>query len=236
MMSIKVRYFASVRELMGVKADSLELEQGATVAAALAAIAGDDARRDRAIKTCMSMVNQEYVQPDHVLVDGDELALIPPVSGGERDAARKRFIVTAHPLHTADIEKLVESPSAGAVALFVGTVRDHARGHGVLRLEYEAYTPAAEKMLARIGDEIAGRWSVELVAIAHRTGLLEVGEASVVIGVSSAHRAEAFDACRYAIERIKQIVPIWKKEFYDDGASWIGSEADYQKETARLSS
>jgi len=235
-MNVQVRYFASVREMMGSKAETIELDNGVTVADALGAIAGGDVRRERAIKFCMPMVNQEYVQQDHVLQDGDELALIPPVSGGQQESAAKRFIVTGNPLETTEIEKLVESPAAGAVALFVGAVRDHARGQGVLRLEYEAYAPAAEKMLARIGDEIAERWNVESVAIAHRIGMLEIGEASVVIGVSSAHRAEAFEACRYAIERIKQIVPIWKKEFYGDGASWIGSEADYQKEISSLPS
>jgi MoaE-MoaD fusion protein len=229
-MKIHLRYFASVRELMGTKSETLELAPETPVAAAIAAVAANDPRRERAIRSCMTMVNQEYVQLDHVLHDGDELALIPPVSGGEQLTASKRFIVTEEPLAMAFIEQLVESPAAGAVVLFVGTVRDHARGRQVLRLEYEAYAPAAEKMLARIGDEIAGRWNVERVAIAHRIGLLEIGEASVVIGVSSAHRAEAFDACRHAIERIKEIVPIWKKEFYDGGESWIGSEADYQRE------
>jgi molybdopterin synthase catalytic subunit len=232
-MNINVRYFASVRELMGMKAGSLELEQDATVAAALGTIVDGDSRRKRAINACMTMVNQEYVQHDHVLHEGDELALIPPVSGGE-GSGEKQFFVTESVLDTAQIERLVATPGSGAVALFVGTVRDHARGHGVVRLEYEAYVPAAEKMLARIGDEIASRWNVDRVAIAHRIGLLEIGEASVVIGVSSAHRAEAFEACRYAIERIKEIVPIWKKEFYEDGATWIGSEADYQRETGKL--
>jgi molybdopterin synthase catalytic subunit len=227
-MNITLRYFASVRELMGVKSAPLELEEGATVGTALDAIVGGDSRRERAIKSCMTMVNQEYVQPNHQLSDGDELALIPPVSGGEN-----RFFVTEEALDPSRIERMVASPSAGAVALFVGTVRDHARGQGVLRLEYEAYAPAAEKMLARIATEIGTEWDVDAVAIAHRIGMLEVGEASVVIGVSSAHRAEAFAACRYAIERIKQIVPIWKKEFYADGAAWIGSEADYQREIGR---
>jgi molybdopterin synthase catalytic subunit len=113
-------------------------------------------------------------------------------------------------------------------------VRDHARGRAVRALDYEAYAPAAEKMMARIGDEIRERWGIDRIAIIHRMGLLEVGEASVVIAITSAHRDEAFDACRYAIERLKEIVPIWKKEFYEDGAIWVGSEADYQRETGRL--
>jgi MoaE-MoaD fusion protein len=233
-MKIQVRYFASIRELMGVKSSEIELAAGATVAEALAMIQDGDPKRERAIRSCMAMVNQEYVQSTHPLRDGDELALIPPVSGGQQEPAPKRFIVTDQPLVTERIEQLVQSPAAGGTALFVGTVRDRARGQGVLELEYEAYAPAAEKMLERIGDEIAERWTVEHVAIAHRTGLLQIGEASVIIGVSSAHRAEAFEACRYAIERIKEIVPIWKKEFYEGGSTWIGSEADYQKVTGRI--
>jgi molybdopterin synthase catalytic subunit len=109
-----------------------------------------------------------------------------------------------------------------------------AREREVVALEYEAYAPAAEKMLARIGEEIAARWGIERVAIVHRTGRLPVGEASVVIAVAAAHRGEAFAACQHAIERLKEIVPIWKKEFYRDGAVWVGSEADYQRELASV--
>ncbi len=128
------------------------------------------------------------------------------------------------------VEALVESPAAGAIVTFTGTVRDNARGRNVVALDYEAYAAAAEKMLAQIGDEIRERWGIDRVAIAHRTGYLTPGEASVVIAVASPHRGEAFAACAYAIERIKEIVPIWKKEHYTDGAIWVGSEADYQRE------
>jgi molybdopterin synthase catalytic subunit len=113
-------------------------------------------------------------------------------------------------------------------------VRDHGRGRPVVRLDYEAYAPAAERMLAQIGEEIRERWGIETVAIAHRVGSLAIGETSVVISVASAHRDAAFAASRYAIERIKEIVPIWKKEHYADGAAWIGSEHDYQVESGRL--
>jgi MoaE-MoaD fusion protein len=233
-MNIRVRYFASVREMIGRKEDSLELDPGATVAEAIERLAGDDARLRQSFARCLPMVNLAYVEPKQELQDGDELALIPPVSGGGGQEQSEPFRVTADPLDAAAIEALVASPAAGAVALFVGSVRDHARGRSVERLVYEAYEPAAVAMLAQIGREIEGRWSVERVAIVHRIGSLGVGEASVVIGVSSGHRAEAFDACRYAIERIKEIVPIWKKEHYADGSAWIGSEADYQREIGRL--
>jgi molybdopterin synthase catalytic subunit len=227
-MKIRVRYFASVRELIGGGAATVELPAGATVEDALAMLAEGMPRREQLLSACLPMVNQEYVDRRHRLSDGDELALIPPVSGG----SGFHFEITDEPLDSGRIERLIATPGSGAVVLFVGTVRDHARDRKVLRLEYEAYAPAAEKMLARIGDEIRDRWSVDRVAIVHRTGTLEIGEASVVIGVSSPHRAEAFDACRHAIERIKQIVPIWKKEWYEGGSAWIGSEAEYQQELA----
>jgi molybdopterin synthase catalytic subunit len=158
------------------------------------------------------------------------VAIIPPVSGG---SDQKRFLVTEIVLDPRSVEALVIDDAAGALVTFAGTVRDNARGKQVVALDYEAYPPAAEKMLEQIGDEIFERWGIRSVAIAHRHGLLHVGETSVVIAVSSAHREAAFEACRYAIERIKVLVPIWKREIYEDGAVWIGSEADYQVETGR---
>lgn len=222
-MRVTVRYFALVREITGKRSEERELLEGASVADLLTAIVESYPAVARVRDTAMLMVNQDYVQPDHRLADGDEFALIPPVSGGSG-----RFRVVEEPIDVQAVAELVADPAAGAIVTFVGTVRDNARGRQVVSLEYEAYPAAAEKMLVRIGDEIAGRWGIERVAIWHRVGQLEVGEASVAIAVASAHRAEAFDACRHAIERIKQIVPIWKKEHYADGDTWVGSEAAYQ--------
>jgi molybdopterin synthase catalytic subunit len=179
----------------------------------------------------MVMVDQRYQPRDYVLSNGVEVAIIPPVSGGSEE---KRFVVSDRVIDPRRVEQLVIDDASGALVTFAGTVRDHARGKKVTALEYEAYPPAAEKMLEQIGDEIFERWGVRTVAIEHRYGLLQIGEISVVIAVSSAHREVAFDACRYAIERIKVLVPIWKREIYDDGAVWIGSEADYQVETGRV--
>jgi molybdopterin synthase catalytic subunit len=178
----------------------------------------------------MLMVNKAYVTHDHELRDGDELALIPPVSGG----GQARFSIQTDALDPRFTESLVAHPGAGAIATFIGTVRDHGRGRAVTHLEYEAYAPAAELTMAQVGDEIRERWGIDHVAIIHRVGSLTVGEASVVISVASAHRDAAFEACRYAIERIKEIVPIWKKEHYADGAAWLGSEHDYQVEIGRI--
>ncbi len=227
-MQIELRYFALVREVLGRGHEVRTVADGTSAGALFDQLAAEEPRLAPMKPTTMLMVNQEYVRPDHPLHDGDELALIPPVSGGQSGPVL--FRVQAEPLDARPVEAAVAAGSAGALVTFTGTVRDHARGRTVVALDYEAYAPAAEKMLARIGEEIAARWGIERVAIVHRTGLLRVGEASVVIAVASEHRGEGFAACQYAIERLKQIVPIWKKEHYADGATWVGSEADYQRE------
>lgn len=231
MITVQMRYFAVVREQLGTSKDTLELADGSTVGQALDLALAGSPRLLNAQSAMMVMVNQTYQPRDHVLADGDEVAIIPPVSGG---SDQQRFLVTDNVLDPRMVELLVSDDASGALVTFAGTVRDKARGKSVTALEYEAYPAAAEKMLAQIGDEIFERWGIRSVAIAHRYGLLQVGETSVVIAVSSAHRDAAFEACRYAIERIKVIVPIWKREMYQDGAVWIGSEADYQVETGRV--
>ena len=229
-MDVDVRYFAIIREILGLSAERREVPAGATAGDVFTQLIRENPRLERMRPVTMLMVNKAYVTPEHVLHDGDELALIPPVSGGNES----RFRVQSEALDPRFTEGLVAHPGAGAIATFIGTVRDHGRGRAVTHLEYEAYVPAAELSLAQIGDEIRERWGIDHVAITHRVGSLTVGEASVVISVASAHRDAAFDACRYAIERIKEIVPIWKKEHYTDGATWLGSEREYQVEIGRL--
>jgi molybdopterin synthase catalytic subunit len=230
-MKIKARYFAIVREALGKRDEVREVPDGATAGDLLTEITHEVPRLANLGRAMMLMVNQEYVEPSHVLHDGDEFVIIPPVSGGSTGA---RFVVTDDEIDRDHVERLVSDDATGAIVTFIGTVRNHARGKHVVALDYEAFPPAAEKMLAQIGSEIETKWGLKHVAIHHRTGKLTPGDVSVVIAVASAHRDEAFDAARYAIERIKEIVPIWKKEQYDDGAIWVGSEADYQRETGRL--
>jgi molybdopterin synthase catalytic subunit len=224
---ITVRYFAMLRELLGKSEERLSVPAGTTAGEVYPLLTGNNPRLARLQRSLMLMVNEDYVRGDRVLDAGDELAFIPPVSGGDQAPF---FRVTAEPLDPRAIEALVASDDAGAICTFTGTVRNHARGREVIALDYEAYAPAAGKQLRAIGDEIAERWPSVRTAIHHRTGYLEPGVASVVIACASAHRAEAFAAASHAIERIKVIVPIWKKEHYADGSSWIGSEADYQAE------
>ncbi|HEX5500923.1 MAG TPA: molybdopterin converting factor subunit 1, partial [Thermomicrobiales bacterium] len=229
-MKVRLRYFAMVREVVGARDEIRAVADGTTVEALFDAVAAEHPRLAAMKSSLVMMVNQSYVPGDHAIADGDEIAFIPPVSGG---AAPRRFWIQTEPIDPRAVERLVEHPGAGAVVTFVGRVRDLARGKTVTAIDYDAYPEAAEQMLATIGDEIADRWGIDRVAIVHRMGLLGVGEASVAIAVASPHRDAAFAACRYAIERIKEIVPIWKHEHYADGAVWIGSEAAYQRETSR---
>lgn len=231
-MKVTVRFFAMVRERIGESEREVELPDNSSVSDLLDWVGREFEEIAPLFRASMVMLNQEYVDSSQTLADGDEVAFIPPVSGGAGTADHVR--VTSDVLDISAITARVERPDAGAVVTFVGTVRDNARGRSVLWLDYEAYVEAAEKMLARIEDEMHERWPVLSAAIEHRTGKLYPGEASVVIAVSSAHRDAAFEASAYAIERIKQIVPIWKKEAYADGETWIGSEADYQAEIGRI--
>jgi molybdopterin synthase catalytic subunit len=160
-------------------------------------------------------VNRAYVDRSHALADGDEIALIPPVSGGA-------FLLSDAPLSLERVAAEVASDDAGAIATFVGTTRAHSRGREVIRLEYEAYEGMAEAEMERIAGELRQRHDVIAVAIHHRVGPVEIGETSVVIAVSAPHRAAAFDACRDAIDTLKQTVPLWKKELYVGGEEWIG--------------
>lgn len=228
--TVDLRYFAAMREALGRSSERLDVPAGTTAGAVLGHLVAEQPRLERMRSIVMVMVNQAYASPDTVLREGDEVAFIPPVSGG----ASSCFRVQDAPIDAREVEALVMDPGAGAVVTFSGTVRDHGRGQPVSLLEYEAYAPAAERMMEQVGQEMRERWPVIKVAMVHRTGALPVGEVSVVIAVSSAHRDAAFEASRYAIERLKEIVPIWKKEHYDDGATWLGSEHDYQVEIGRL--
>lgn len=172
------------------------------------------------IEAARPVVNQEFVSPSHVVAQGDEVALLPPVSGGQ-----ERFWLTEKPLDAAALAGLVEDPSCGAVITFVGSVRKTNEGREVDYLEYEAYPGMAEAKMAQVGDEIRERWGLDRVAIVHRLGRCEVGEASIAIAVASPHRKAAFEACHYAIDRVKEIVPVWKREVWRDGSVWIGMHA-----------
>ena len=140
---------------------------------------------------------------------------------------QQMIVITDDELDPAEAISRVENPGAGAVVTFVGTTRDNTAGRRVLCLEYEAYRPMADQELQRVADEMRARWDLTGVAIYHRLGRLDIGEASLVVAVASAHRKEAFEACHFSIDRIKQIVPIWKKEFFEGGEVWVGSQEEF---------
>jgi MoaE-MoaD fusion protein len=160
-------------------------------------------------------VNREYADADRILAEGDEVALIPPVSGGA-------FRLSAEPLSLDDVVDEVRSDQAGAIATFVGTTRVHSRDRTVRHLDYEAYEEMAEQVMTQIAAELIGRYELCAIAIHHRTGQVEIGEASVMIAVSAPHRQDALAACRDAIDTLKERVPLWKKEVYEGGEEWIG--------------
>ena len=207
-MAITVRLFAGLRERAGVSRVELDgVDRVGDVWARLDL--GDEPGG------LLYALNRDYVDRDAAVRDGDEIALIPPVSGGA-------FRIVDGPLDIAAAIGEAESDEAGAVASFVGTVRRRSRDRDVLHLEYEAYEEMAEPMLVRLGDELTAKHGLSRVAIHHRVGRVEVGEASVVIAVSAPHRAAALDACREAIDTLKEMIPLWKKEFYVGGEEWIG--------------
>lgn len=213
-MRVTVRLFAALRERAGTGRRELELPQGAVVGDVFAAlgIGAEPAGLSYAL-------NQEYAERTAPLGEGDEVALITPVSGG---ADEPLVLLGPEPVDLNRLIAHVAGPDAGAIATFTGTVRDSAREREVLDLEYEAYPGMAEQEIARIARAALADHGCLRAAIAHRTGVVGVGEASVGIAISSAHRAPAFAACKQAIDTLKLTVPIWKKERYADGEVWIG--------------
>ncbi len=174
-------------------------------------------------------VNQEYVEADFRPRNNDEVAFIPPVSGGSEAPLGKLgpIRIGRDPIDVAALEAAVADPGAGGMVTFVGTTRRENAGRIVVRLEYEAYEPMALREMRKIADEAGRRFTITRIAMAHRIGVVEIGEASVSIAVSAPHRGDAFDACRFAIDRLKEIVPIWKKEYFEGGAVWIGCQTSH---------
>jgi MoaE-MoaD fusion protein len=173
-------------------------------------------------------VNQEYVEAGYRPRNNDEVAFIPPVSGGsDTPSYVGKIAIGPDTIDVAALEREVADPAAGAIVSFTGTTRDGNAGRKVIRLEYEAYEPMALSEMHKLAREAGERWQIVRIAIAHRVGIVEIGETSVAIAVSAAHRAEAFEACRFAIDRLKEIVPIWKKEHFEGGEIWIGCQTSH---------
>ena len=218
--AVRARLFARLREQAGTDAESVEVSVGSTVADVYDALRKSHPALDPNRESVRAAVNQEFAEWDVIVADGDEVAFIPPVSGGAHPVG-VFFEITTDPLDARRLEAAVAHKGAGAICTFTGIVRDSSRGRQVTHLEYEAYADMAKAEMRKIAGEIAERWPAARVAFAHRTGRLEIGEASVVVSVSCPHRAEAIDACRLGIDRLKESVPIWKKEHASDGTFWI---------------
>lgn len=223
-MRVGVRLFASYREAAGRGHLDLDLPEGSRVRDVVARIALEHPLVGGQ-REIVCARNHEYVDLDAPLRDGDEVALIPPVSGGATTRRGADVRLSAEPLSIDAAVAAVRHDGAGGICVFVGQVRERNRGKRVRRLEYEAYVAMAEAKMEEIAREADRRWGPLAIAIHHRTGSLAVGEDAVVIAVGAGHRAEAFAACRFAIDRLKEIVPIWKKEHTDDGAVWIEEHA-----------
>jgi molybdopterin synthase catalytic subunit len=220
---VRVRLFARYREATGQERLDVDVPDGGTVDAAWAAIVARHPDLARYRPYTLFAVGHDYVEPDHALKPDDELCLFPPVSGGMDVRADDIFRVVETPLSPDAAAEVVDDPGAGGVVIFSGVVRNQTDGRPVKFLEYEAHTPMAEAKMREIGEAIRARWAGVLrVAMLHRVGRLEIGESSVVIAVSAAHRGDAFDACRYAIDTLKRTVPVWKKEHFEDGEVWVG--------------
>jgi molybdopterin converting factor subunit 1 len=219
-MNITIRYFARFREVAGRSSEAFSLEDGATVAQAGQILLARYPDLAELLPRSIYAVNRQYVPADTPLREGDELVFVPPMGGGEEQAV-PLIKVTREPLDRDAIIAAVAHPEAGGIVIFEGVVRNHARGKQIRYLEYDAYPEMAEEQFARIAAEVQERWGTSRIAIWHRFGRLEIGEASVIIVVATPHRAQAFEACRYAIDTLKTTVPIWKKEVAEDGEEWV---------------
>src|SRR5579859_2196099 len=218
-MRVRARLFARLREQAGSDGGELLMPGGATVDDVYAALARrhPDLEQDR---TCIRPArNLSLCEWEDVVSDDDEIAFLPPVSGGRQGGVL--IELTSDPLDPRRLEAAVTDTGAGAISSFIGVVRDRSGGRLVTHLEYEAYREMAVAEMHRIAADISDRWPRSRVAIAHRVGTLEVGEAAVVVAVSCPHRAEAIAACHWGIDQVKATVPIWKKEFTEDGQVWI---------------
>jgi MoaE-MoaD fusion protein len=218
LVQIHVLFFGILKDLTARSADSIDVPEGSRACDIVQRYAG--LVPNSGLSSVAISVNQEYSSPDTLLHAGDEVALLPPVSGGA-----PRAHITRDRIDVASVAECLKRPEDGASVIFEGVVRNHSRGRHTLFLEYEAYEPMALKQLDGLIAEALTRFQIRNAAIVHRLGRLEIGDTSVLIVVTSAHRAAAFDACRWLIDTLKKTVPIWKKEHFEDGAVWADGEA-----------
>lgn len=239
-MRIRVLFFGILRDIVGLREDSLEVAEGGRLETVFEHYAARFPRLRETSSSIVLALNQQFSQPSAPLADGDEVAFLPPVSGGSgrflqeiADPAGHYFAITREPIDGRALVDRLQQPHDGAVVTFDGVTRNNTKGRATRYLEYECYEAMAIRMMAQIGLEIAGAGQISRIGIIHRLGRLEIGEASVVVVATSPHRKAAFDAALEGINKLKRLVPIWKKEFFADGEVWVEGEWDDSVTKAR---
>lgn len=230
-MNIKVLFFGAARDLTGFEEEQVGLAEGQAVGDLRLRYETRFPRLAAMGRSLLTAVNQEVRDGSWPLADGDEVAFLPPVSGGHEGPSGRNgsgpgdfFLLTREPIPTARLADELKEAADGAVVVFEGIVRDHSGDRRTLYLEYEAYEPMALTKMKEVGCEAASKFKIDRIGIIHRCGRIEIGETSVAIIVTAEHRRPAFEACHYAIDRLKQVVPIWKKEYFEGGAVWAEGE------------
>jgi molybdopterin synthase catalytic subunit len=223
---VSLLLFAALRDAVGERTLCLELAEGATVNDLKHQLAARYPRVEPMMKTVVCAIDDEYVKSEARLCEGAEVALIPPVSGGAVETTPGLFRLTREVMDPQQLAELVRRDEAGAIALFYGIVRNHSEGRDVERLEYEAHESMAVRKLREVADQTKRRFpEISEIGAWHRIGVLEIGEASLLVAVSSPHRAQAFEACHWAVDRIKEVVPVFKKEHWAGGSAWVEGHA-----------
>jgi molybdopterin synthase catalytic subunit len=230
-MRVRVLFFGMLKEIVGKSADTIELPQGASVADILQQYGSQNPRLKAVLPSLALAVNQQYASSGTKLESDDEVAMLPPVSGGsdsptasERSEPKVHAAIIRAPIDTQQVLAAIKRPEDGAAVVFEGVVRNQTRGRKTLYLDYEAYEEMALQQMESLAAKALGQFQIRDAALIHRLGRLEIGETSVLIVVASAHRGAAFDACRWLIDTLKRTVPIWKKEYFEDGAVWADGE------------
>jgi MoaE-MoaD fusion protein len=227
-MQVRLLFFATLKDIVGARQMQLEVPGGATIADVLTHLESSFPRIKDYRPVVLTAINEEYVDQNAQVEEGDEVAIFPPVSGGDVGSdlltisrSSELYQITRDPIDAQSISRQMLRPEHGAICIFEGVVRNNSKGKRTLHLVYEAYESMALKKLEEIGIFVRQAWDIGCIAMIHRLGHLDIGETSVAVIVTSAHRRAAFDACHYAIDKLKKVVPIWKKEFFEDGEVWI---------------
>lgn len=231
-MRVRVLFFGVLKDIVGRPEESLEIEPNSTLASLFEVYSARfETLRDKRPSILFAR-NREFATPETVLAENDEIAFLPPVSGGcEQEHV---FAITRQPIDSRELSRKLQRPQDGAIVIFEGVVRDNTKGRPTAYLEYECYEQMALEVMARIGNEIAAQYSLGRIGIVHRLGRLQIGDASIAVVATAPHRRPAFEAALEGINRLKREVPIWKKEFFQDGAVWVEGEWD-EKLLARSS-